>query len=211
MLCKTEETSTEMNYVKKISHCEGNENGSNSLESYLHTSPNQISNGRSTKSVGLTDFDENFMPNLAKFVFQVKQDQQKSTELESSALGQTNQCSSEKTRTIDAEGKQDMHSIKVCTLYKPILRRFRSYLRTKFDKGRKPSIYQHWTEEIYFENVRIFMNDLKMPQELMDQDNTLKLLTILFPCSLKKIQPKQLVKVRELFSNIFRENCAQKR
>ena len=104
-----------------------------------------------------------------------------------------------------------MHSIKVCTLYKPILRRFRSYLRTKFDKGRKPSIYQHWTEEIYFENVRIFMNDLKMPQELMNEDNTLKLLTILFPCSLKKIQPKQLVKVRELFSNIFRENCAQKR
>ena len=197
-----------MNYVKKISHCEGNENGSNSFKSYLQTSLNQISNGRSTKSVGLTDFDENFMPNLAKFVFQVKQDQQRSTELESSALGHT---SSEKTRTIDTEGNLQMHSIKVCTLYKPILRRFRSYLRTKFDKGRKPSIYQHWTEEIYFENVRIFMNDLKMPQELMDEDNTLKLLTILFPCSLKKIQPKQLVKVRELFSNIFRENCAQKR
>ena len=200
-----------MNYVKNISQCVGNENGSNSLESYLHSSLNQISNGTSTKSVGLNDFDKNFMPNLAKFVFQVKQDQQRSTEIESSALGQTNQCSSEKTRTIDTEGNIQMHAIKVCTLYKPILRRFRSYLRTKFDKGRKPSIYQHWTEEIYFENVRIFMNDLKMPQELMDQDNTIKLLTILFPCSLKKIQPKQLVKVRELFSNIFRENCAQKR
>ena len=151
------------------------------------------------------------MPNLAKFVFQVKQDQQRSIELESSAYGQTNQCSSEKTRTIDTEGATQMHSIKVCTLYKPILRRFRSYLRTKFDKGRKPSIYQHWTEELYFENVRIFMNELQMPQELMDQDNTLKLLTILFPCSTKKIQPKELVKVRESFSNIFRENCAQKR
>ena len=75
LLCKTEETSAEMNYVKNvknISQCVGNENGSNSLESYLYSSLNQISNGTSTKSVGLNDFDKNFMPNLAKFVFQVK-------------------------------------------------------------------------------------------------------------------------------------------
>ena len=30
LLCKTEETSAEMNYVKNTSHCEGNGNGSNS-------------------------------------------------------------------------------------------------------------------------------------------------------------------------------------
>ena len=30
LLCKTEETSAEMNYVKNTSHCEGIENGSNS-------------------------------------------------------------------------------------------------------------------------------------------------------------------------------------
>ena len=51
------------------------------------------------------------------------------------------------------------------------------------------SLYQHWTEEMFLENTRRFMDDIEVPNELKDQDNTLKLLTILFPCTVKKIRP----------------------
>ena len=87
--------------------------------------------------------------------------------------------------------------MKVCTLYKPILRRFRSYLRTKFDNGRKMSLYQHWTEESYMTNIIAFMNDLNLPQELKDDENMLILLTILFPCTVKKIRPTEYTEERE--------------
>ena len=84
------------------------------------------------------------------------------------------------------------HYVKVCTLFKPILRRFRSFLREKFDQGRKMSLYQHWTEDMFLENTCRFMDDIKIPKELKDQDNTLKLLTILFPCTVKKIRPSDI-------------------
>ena len=84
-------------------------------------------------------------------------------------------------------------------------------MREKFDKGRKMSLYQHWDEQVYFRNVQIFMNDLKLPQELIDEENTLKLLTMLFPCSIKKIRPTECIEVREMLLSTFRENCAKKR
>ena len=55
------------------------------------------------------------------------------------------------------------------------------------------------------------MTDLNLPKELLDHDNTLKLLTILFPCSIKKILPTECIEARELLLSTFRENCAKKR
>ena len=99
----------------------------------------------------------------------------------------TTYSDAERTCTNETKGDVKAHSVKVCTLFKPLLRLFRSFLRSKFDKGRKPSVYQHWDESTYIDNVSAFMNELKLPSDLIDHDNTLKILTILFPCSIKKI------------------------
>ena len=48
--------------------------------------------------------------------------------------------------------------VKLCALYKPLLRRFRSYFRESFEKQQAPSsTYQHWTEEQYIKNCKHFM------------------------------------------------------
>ena len=54
------------------------------------------------------------------------------------------------------------------------------------------SLYQHWTEDMFLENTSRYMDDIELPHELKDQENTLKLLTILFPCTLKKIRPFEI-------------------
>ena len=46
-------------------------------------------------------------------------------------------------------------------------------------------------------NIVAFMNDLNLPQELKDDENMLILLTILFPCTVKKIRPTEYADERE--------------
>ena len=91
------------------------------------------------------------------------------------------------------------------------MRRFRSFLRTEFDQGRKISLYQHWSDQTYLKNVRNFMDRVGLPNDLKDEQNALKLLTIIFPQTLKKIRPFELASERENLSEIFRENCASRR
>ena len=101
------------------------------------------------------------MSNLAKFVYKAKRDPQIPDQTAfKEDLNQSDRFENEKNRQNEVGSFPQSHPIKVCTLFKPILRRFRSYLREKFDKGRKMSLYQHWDEQAYFRNVQIFMNDL---------------------------------------------------
>lgn len=55
------------------------------------------------------------------------------------------------------------------------------------------------------------MEVLEIPKELRDQENVLKLLTIVFPCTVKHVEPKVYRNERLKLISIFRENCAKKR
>ena len=55
------------------------------------------------------------------------------------------------------------------------------------------------------------MIDIGIPEELKDDENILKLLTILFPCTIKKIRSTEQTRGREMLIDTFRENCAKKR
>ena len=120
------------------------------------------------------------MSNLARFVFKAKMEKNSLTPMFKPGSSVSTYSDAERTCTNETKGDVKANSVKVCTLFKPLLRRFRSFLRTKFDKGRKPSVYQHWDEITYLDNVRAFMNELKLPPELVDHEGTLKILTILF-------------------------------
>ena len=59
--------------------------------------------------------------------------------------------------------------VKLCAIFKPFLRRFRAFIRQKFDAGRSYSTYQHWNNNKYQQQVRKFMmQDLSMPEDLTD-------------------------------------------
>ena len=55
------------------------------------------------------------------------------------------------------------------------------------------------------------METLEIPKELKDQEHVLKLLTIVFPCTVKHVEPKLYRAERLKLISIFRENCAKKR
>ena len=151
-------------------------------------------NGRTIEQ---SQFDKHFMSNLAKFIFKAKMNTTCEAQTQTidpvvivpSADDPTNLNDSVSTKSVEIQGLKMPRYVKICTLYKPILRRFKSYLRERFDQGRKMSLYQHWTEYMYLKNVRTFMDDIKLPQSLKDQESTLKMLTILFPCTIRKIRP----------------------
>ena len=97
-------------------------------------------------------------------------------------------------------------SVKIDALYKPILRRFRAFFRSKFDCHHNVKHFQHWTANAYIKNVQIFMTeDLKLPETLLDIENIVKMITLLFPCSLRKKMPTDL-EPRSHFAQVFREN-----
>ena len=63
-----------------------------------------------------------------------------------------------------------LHLIKLDTLYKPILRRFRDFFRAKFGENYSKRAFQKWSSVQYLNNVRAFMkNRLKLPDDLMDE------------------------------------------
>ena len=55
------------------------------------------------------------------------------------------------------------------------------------------------------------MKSMKFPEALMDEASTLKMLTIIFPCTIKKVKPNHFKSERNLLIQIFRENCNLKR
>ena len=82
-------------------------------------------------------------------------------------------------------------SVKLDAVYKPILRKFRSYLREKFDQSQKKKGYVHWTTDRYIHQVRAFMvRDLNLPSALLDSASIAKMLTLVFPCTIKRPLPK---------------------
>ena len=111
------------------------------------------------------------MPSPCKANFKVKisvgsEDQTKTTDPTVNAtknLDLTSQNDSVSTKSVEAQNLKQTRYVKICTLYKPILRRFKSFLRERFDQGRKMSLYQHWTEYMYLKNVRNFMDDMNLP------------------------------------------------
>ena len=52
------------------------------------------------------------------------------------------------------------------------------------------------------------VNTLSLPEALVDEENVLKLLTIIFPCTIKKVDPENRKEERAFFLKIFRENSA---
>ena len=54
--------------------------------------------------------------------------------------------------------------IKVDALFKPLLRRFRSYFRNRFDKNHNKRNYQRWNNDQYMQHVKTFMiEELALP------------------------------------------------
>ena len=103
--------------------------------------------------------------------------------------------------------------VKLCSLYKPILRRFRSYFRESFERHQATSSsYQHWTEHQFKINCREFMRcKLKLPEDLLTHQQILKMLFFILPCQSRRIGGPENELDKELFSRVFRENNASLR
>ena len=153
------------------------------------------------------------MPQLARFIYSIKNTNPTLQTNQSPISNIQNSLSPQKTMVSpESMGKTSkLHVVKVCSLFKPLLRRFRSFFRTKFDQGRKISLYQHWKPEGYINHTRKFMKSMQFPEALMDEASTLKMLTIIFPCTIKKVKPNHFKCERNLLIQIFRENCNLKR
>ena len=154
-----------------------------------------------------------FMPLLAHYIHSVKMITKVQDAHQKAGSSSPTKSKTAPLLLVDKEqatsGK--VHVVKVCSLFKPLLRRFRSFFRTKFDQGRKISLYQHWKPETFVLHTKKFMKSLGVPDALMDEASMLKILTIIFPCTIKKVKPNQYVRERTLLIQIFRENCNVKR
>ena len=88
-------------------------------------------------------------------------------------------------------------------------RRFRRYLREKFDVSlNHKKGYIHWIMKSFILNVQIFMKrDFKLPIALQDYSSIIKILTLLFPMSTRQPVPGLTQEVdRMFFARVFREN-----
>ena len=146
----------------QMSHELKNQVNSNlELEVRLHNK----SNG--TKLVDQSQFNKHFISNLARFIFDAKMNKPSQEKIKV-AISNNDVTHSEqettpsdlktndlktsdlkKCKSTETEKFAQPRYVKVCTLFKPILRRFRSFLRTEFDQGRKISLYQHWSDQTY--------------------------------------------------------------
>ena len=122
-----------------------------------------------------------------------------------------------KTPTKEAkEGPVDTNGIrpvKLDAIYKPLLRRFRYYFRAKFDEGRNKRAYLYWSTQDSIDHIVKFMTQkLALPAALMDEENIIKMLTLIFPCSTRKPLPAMTSNVdRTAFARVFRENNGSSR
>ena len=107
-------------------------------------------------------------------------------------------------------------TVKLSALYKPLLRRFRAHFRAKFDEFHNKKLCQHWANERYLKEVRAFMvKGLVLPDALQDNDSTIKMVTLLFPCTIRKLFdiPLQQMdeRTRTFFVQVFKENSVAQR
>ena len=90
--------------------------------------------------------------------------------------------------------KCQAQSIKIDALYKPVLRRFRSTFRKEFEAKHSVKRFQHWTISDFTLHIAGFMaEELAVPVDLLNEQNVLKMLIILFPCVHKK-HPNKTIK-----------------
>ena len=64
---------------------------------------------------------------------------------------------------------------------------------------------------MYLKNILSYMDMINVPNDLKDEHNALKLLTIIFPQTLRKIRPFEYAEEREDLNEVFKENCASRR
>ena len=95
--------------------------------------------------------------------------------------------------------------VKLCALYKPLLRRFRSYFRESFEKQQAPSsTYQHWTEDQYIMNCKHFMRyQLKVSEDLLTDDSALKMLFFILPNQSRRMGSPEHQKDKGFYSRVF--------
>ena len=76
----------------------------------------------------------------------------------------------------------------------------------------KSSTYQHWGVEPFVKEVRSFMrNALNAPPELLQYEEVLKMITFMFPCRARKLDPEAARKQRALLVQVFQENNSKLR
>ena len=113
----------------------------------------------------------------------------------------------------------DSQRIKKDALYKPLLRKFRAFLRKVFDCLGLSKGCNQWAPGRLMRQVQIYAGKIKLPPELCTVETYAKLAVMLFPAIVKRNHtPNRVVDVENLFHiirgtcyDIFRENNIQKR
>ena len=98
-------------------------------------------------------------------------------------------------------------------MFKVLFRRFRCFLREKFDAVNEPTAYIKWSIEQRLSRVKNFaVLQLKLPYLLLDVQNLVQLMTILFPrTSDIPIRGCRCDTDRKFLVDIFRDNNSKKR
>ena len=98
-------------------------------------------------------------------------------------------------------------------MFKVLFRRFRCFLREKFDAVNEPAAYIKWSIEQRLSRVKKFaVQQLKLPYLLLDVQNLAQLMTILFPrTSDIPIRGCRCDSDRKFLVDIFRDNNSKKR
>ena len=60
--------------------------------------------------------------------------------------------------SISAERTPNQNSVKIDAIYKPMLRSFRGFFRSKFERKHTKKIYMHWGIEDYMKHIERFMD-----------------------------------------------------
>jgi len=78
------------------------------------------------------------------------------------------------------------YKLKKDALYKPLLRKFRTFYRKLVDRLGLSRACHHWSAERLRQQVWTFMHFLEVPTHLMDSKSLCCMAVILFPIIVKK-------------------------
>jgi hypothetical protein len=114
----------------------------------------------------------------------------------------------------------DSQRIKKDALYKPLLRKFRAFLRKVFDGLGLSKGCHYWARDKMIQQVMTFATKINLPMNLRTSRNYAILTVILFPSTMKKRQEEQnsyseiscyFSQIKDVSYEIFKENNIQKR
>ena len=81
-------------------------------------------------------------------------------------------------------------SVKIDALFKPLLRKFREYIREKFFQTYDKNVSHRMSLERKLKNIKSFIaKTLNLPKQLRTSLNMALLLTIVFSCTFEKDIP----------------------